>query len=190
MLQGIANRRTGVAWCCRRCYLCEMRPSQSMAPRGSPLYLHSACTQRATLSLPMRLWTCSTALRSSTVVRSSKVVQAARSVGRTGPAGRLSLSLSLLAAAAVLAPEDRGRRCNRISQSRSCGSAGAAVKTGVGSPAWQSPSPRAAARSPLPRLVEKPSEDGQEGRSAQWHACTGGLRECEYMCFGSGGMCL
>jgi hypothetical protein len=62
---------------------CEVRPSQSMAPRGSPLYLHSACTQRATLSLPIMDWTWATALRSSTVGRSSRVVQAARSVSRT-----------------------------------------------------------------------------------------------------------
>jgi hypothetical protein len=109
-----------------------------------------------------------------------------------GPAGRLSLSLSLLSSGVgvVLASRHRDRRCNRIAPSRSCGSAGAAVRIEVGSPSRQSANRSAASRFPLPRLVERPSGSGQEGRSAQWHACTGDLCECEYMCFGKSGMCL
>ena len=92
--QGIANRRTGLARSCRHCYLLRSASSQSMAPRGSPLYFHSACTQRATFSLPIMDWTWATALRSSTVGRSSRVVQVAKLVGRTR-SSRSTLSVSL-----------------------------------------------------------------------------------------------
>jgi hypothetical protein len=171
---------------------CPVLPPLLSTAKCVPLYLHSACTQRATLSLPIMDWTWATALRSSAVGRSSRVVQAARSVGRTRSSRStlsVSLSVGVGVAEAVLAPGHRGRRCSRIWRSRSRGSAGAAVEIEVACPCQRGATRSATARWPFPSSLARRSGGRMAaGRGARWYACTGDLWECEYMCFGNSGM--
>jgi hypothetical protein len=175
----------GLARSCRHCYLLRSA-SHCTSTALARSAQHSLCPS----------WTGRGPLRCA-APRSGGRPGSSRRPGRwaeRGPAGRLSLSLSLLAsgvgvAEAVLAPGHRGRRCSRIWRSRSRGSAGAAVEIEVACPCQRGATRSATARWPFPSSLARRSGGRMAaGRGARWYACTGDLWECEYMCFGNSGM--